>query len=369
MLQATAFVLVLATILWSLGLPTFRFAEAANVTSFSDTLSDSAPGALSDHTISFVATSGVASGESLTITFDAGFTDLGAIGTNDIDLATTSGEATLVDDGSETASQWGVATTSNTIVFTSGGANAVIGAGATVTIQVGLNATGGDAQITNPGTPGSYKINVNTTGVTPDTGETVIAIIPSVTVSASVDTSFDFTVRGRAPGVDINGYTTTGSSTAIAIPFGELQANTASTAGQQLEVSTNATNGYVVTVQVDQQLLSATGADIDAFSNGTFVTDPTAWGVLSPSIGDDDTYGHWGLTSEDATTTRTNEFGPQEFVAASTSPVVVMSHTGPANGTGDTGLTEVGYRIEISSLQEAANDYTATLTYVATPIF
>jgi hypothetical protein len=32
-------------------------------------------------------------------------------------------------------------------------------------------------------------------------------------------------------------------------------------------------------------------------------------------------------------------------------------------------VTEVGYKIEITPLQEAADDYTTTLTYIATPTF
>ena len=46
-----------------------------------------------------------------------------------------------------------------------------------------------------------------------------------------------------------------------------------------------------------------------------------------------------------------------------------MGHTGPANAAGvGIGTTTVGYKIELSSLQEAG-DYTTTLTYVATPTF
>ena len=63
LLKSIAMVAGLAIILWSLGLPTLRFADAANITSVSDTLSDSAPSASADHTIEFVTPSGVANGE------------------------------------------------------------------------------------------------------------------------------------------------------------------------------------------------------------------------------------------------------------------------------------------------------------------
>ena len=51
-------------------------------------------------------------------------------------------------------------------------------------------------------------------------------------------------------------------------------------------------------------------------------------------------------------------------------PVVLAVHTGPTDGTTTgQGTTRVGYTAEVSSLQEAADDYQATLTYVATPTF
>ncbi len=53
-LQAVAMTVVIAVFLWSTGLPTiFRFAEASSITSASDTLSNSAPGLVSNHTIAF----------------------------------------------------------------------------------------------------------------------------------------------------------------------------------------------------------------------------------------------------------------------------------------------------------------------------
>ena len=106
--------------------------------------------------------------------------------------------------------------------------------------------------------------------------------------------------------------------------------------------------------------------------NGSYTNTPVAWSAPTSVLGNENTYGHWGVTSDDATTTRSapNEFNNAEFASASTSPVVVMSHTGPANGTGvGVGTTTVGYRVQIGGLQEAGDDYTATLTYVATPTF
>ena len=66
-LQATAAIVSLAILLWSLGLPSFHFVEAANVTTYSDTLSTSEPSVVSDHTIVFTTPTGVAAGETIII--------------------------------------------------------------------------------------------------------------------------------------------------------------------------------------------------------------------------------------------------------------------------------------------------------------
>jgi hypothetical protein len=376
-LQAIAATVALATILWSLGLPSFRFADAANVTSFSDTLTSTAPGVVSNHTIEFVTPSGIGDDAVITVTFPAGF-DLSAIGPEDVALY--DGQALAY----ELPATWLVSTTSNTVVITSQG-TFPIATGATTTIYIGLNADGDgqtpDGQIVNPGSVGSYEIDVyidnSANAFDDDLGTTEVAIISEVTVSASVDTQFTFTVSGVAAGQTVNGTTTTGSSSAIAIPFGELLAGVASTAAQDLTVNTNSSNGFVVTVMADGQLVTANGADIDGFRNVNYETTSQQWEGPTPVLGDEWTYGHWGLTSDDQTlgsdfATDLYDVGNdgQNYVSASTTPVEVFRHDGPADGSGQgQGTTRVGYTVQVSALQEAATDYEATLTYVATPVF
>jgi hypothetical protein len=374
-LQATAATVGLAILLWSVGLPSIRFAEAANVTSFSDTLSTSQPSVVSDHTIVFTTPTGVANGATITVDFSDGPFVVGSVDHTDIDVATTS-DFTLAANcaGSEQASA-AFSGTTLTITFCAGDGG-LIPANGTTTIQIGLNATSqvaGNAQLTNP-TAGSYQIPL-TAGAS-DSGETRVVILNTVNVTASVDTLFTFTVGAVAAGQTVNGTTTTGSTTATLIAFGELEANTASTAAQDLTVITNARNGFVVTVEADGQLESANLADIDGFRNGNYDSSAVPWEAPSANVADEDTWGHWGITSNDATVTSglTDEFdvggNGQDYVSASTTPVEVFRHTGPVNGTGQgQGTTRVGYTVQISSLQEAADDYQATLTYVATPVF
>jgi hypothetical protein len=374
LLQAAALTLGLAITLWSLGLPSFRFAEAANVTSFSDTLSDSAPSVGSDHTISFVTPTGVANGDEIIIDFSNGPFVVGSVDFTDIDVLDDSTNLNLAADCS--GSDEAAASFSGTILTIElcplDGAS--IPANGTTTILIGENATfgvAGNAQLTNP-TVGSYEINL-TAGAS-DSGSTRVAIIAPVVVTAAVDTSFTFTVAGVGGGGFVNQEEITGTSTATTIPFGTLVANSATTAAQELSVTTNASYGYAVTVQVDQQLTSSTGADIDGFQDGAYTSTPIPWDAPAESISNEDTWGHWGLTSDDATFGLDDPFDVgvtgQLFVSASTTPVEVMRHDGPSDGTTQNiGRAQVGYKVQISALQEAGNDYTATLTYVATPVF
>ncbi len=375
LLQALATVVGLAILFWSLGLPAFRFAEAANVRLVSDTLSDSAPSVPSNHTISFVTPTGVANGQSIVINFSNGPFALGAVAFDDVDI-TDDGTDLSIGAGCGGAEEVGFSTTTNTITLQfCPGDGASLPANGTTTIQIGTNATfgaTGNAQLTNPAV-GSYEIDV--TAGAADSGSTRVAIISPVVVTAAVDTSFTFTVAGVATGT-VNQEAITGSTSATSIPFGVLTQGSATTSAQQLSVSTNASYGFAVTVQVSQQLLSSTGADIDGFIDGAYTNTPVAWVPPTGTISDENTWGHWGLTTEDASLTAglTDPFDAggtgQLFVSASTTPVEVFRHNGPSDGvTPNVGRTRVGYKVEISPLQEAGNDYTATLTYVATPVF
>jgi len=373
LLQAVAVVVTLATILWSVGIPTLRFAEAANVISFNDVISDSAPAALSDHTLTFVTPTGLAAGDTISLTFETGFLNIGSLVAQDLDLNVNGSEQTLID-GAASGASWQVTAAGSVVDITSG--TSTIGTNATVTIRIGENAFSGGAgtnQITNPAV-GSYKIDLAMENS--DTGQTRVAIVDAVTVSAIVQTVFNFTVLGVDADLTVNGDTTTATSTSTAIPFGILVADTAATAAQDLQVSTNAANGFVVTVQTDHQLLSSSGADIDGFKDGAYITAPDLWDSPIQTLGVEDTYGHWGITTDDdsVTPSLTDIFdvgnSGRLYVSASTTPVEVFRHNSPTNGSNQgEGIARVGYTVEVSALQEAGADYTATLTYVATPVF
>jgi len=369
-LQAVAMTVGLALFLWSTGLPTlFQFAEAASISNASDTLTNSNPSTVSNHTIAFTLPNGLQAGGTITLDF-TNFGTLPSTGFdfNDMDLYASGTERTL--GSSASGPTWGVATTSTSIIFTSG--TDTVGSSTEVVIEIGSNATAGatgDTQITNPASTNSYPIDITAAGQ--DTGQVRVAIVDEVTVTASVDTSLTFTVAGVGNATSVNATSTTGTTTATTIPFGTLTVGDVHTLAHDLTVGTNAQNGYSVTVSLSGPLQSTLGGVIDSFIDGADTAIPTSWTSPSATLSDVKTYGHWGITSEDATTSRSNEFGSNQWAGiATSSPTVIMGHTGPADElTQGIGVTRIGYQTEISALQEAGDDYSTTLRYIVTPTF
>src|SRR3990167_3958751 len=334
--RVVAMLVACAVILGSIGV--YTTAQAANLTFISDTLTDSSPSAQSGHDIS--------------ITFPSGFTTV---------ASTTVGDITVtVDGGADTATNFSAVGQ----VVSFDGIDAT--QGQVVRIVIAADA------ITNPASPQSYEIVVQLANAGADTGRPRVAIVQNVTVSAAVETTFNFVVAGTATSTSVNATTTTGATEATEIPFGILAAGTVYTLAQELTVQTNAANGFVVTVEQDGNLESSTGADIDGFIDGSYVNTPTAWSAPTNGLLLENQWGHWGLTSDDSDLNG-SEFtsgGGDKWVAASTTPRQIFSHDGPSNGTTqDVGSATIGYSVQISSLQEAGDDYTATLMYIATPTF
>lgn len=368
--RGIATLLAVALVLWVTGTHMFMQAEAANLTYIKDTLSNSAPGETSNHTIEFLSPTGVIAGGTIVITFPNGFNiSTSTVSFDDVDLAIAGVDQTLA--AAPSGATWGVGIAGQNLTITSG--TGTVAPNATVTIEIGTNATNqtvGNNQVTNHTATSSYEFTA-TAGAS-DAGQFRVAIVDDVVVTANVDTTLTFTITGVASGATVNTSPTTTSTTttSVTLPFGTLSPNVSKTLAQDLAVQTNARNGYVVTVEQDQQLQSSTGADIDGFVDGSWTNTPTAWVAPSNNIANENTWGHWGLTSEDTDTTRTAEFGANQWVAASTTPTVIMSHTGPADGlTAGIGATRIGYQIQITALQEAGDDYNTTLTYIATPTF
>ncbi len=363
---AVAAGLIVSLVSWSTMLRFISTAHAVSLTSVSDTLSDSRPGFAANHTIAFTDSTSTVSGQTITYTFDPTTSAFGNVGGVVIADVTSTGMTIAGYTCSNGGTNVSLATTTNSLVFTVCG-GATIPAG-TVTLKV-LNNT-----ITNPTSTGSYVINV---AAGANSAATRVAIVNGVNVTAAVATTFTFTVAGLATSTTLgNGATTTGASTSTTVPFGIISPNTHAELGQQLYVTTNAANGFAVTVHEDQDLTSQTGNTIHLFDNGNATSTPSPWAAPSNIINQPATYGHLGVTSDDASSSLVGapSFGTSTPLYAGsinpTSTLTVFAWNGPADGTTqNVGTAKVAYRIEIGTLQPAANDYTNNLIYVATPTF
>ncbi len=316
--------------------------NAASLTNAKDTLSDSDRSVAATHTIVFTHNTPLVLNEYFEVAMPLPFGDVtfGAI--------TCPASMTASAPNTETArctATGAVASGSKTIILTG---------------------------ITNPAAAGSQSINVSSHqagGTVIENVDVMVAIIDNVDVSASVSSALTFEIRPLATSTNVNGANTTRASATTTLAFGTLTVASTSIMGQELRVTTNAKNGYVVTVQQNQNLTSSGGSDIDSFVDGTS-TAPQAWAAPTGSLDAEWTYGHFGFTSDDGTLTAGDYFGTNLWKGFATStPVEVLMHTGPSDGsTQDKGMAKVAYRIEITALQETG-DYSNVLTYIATPTY
>lgn len=381
-----AVVLTLAVIFWATGLPLLlRSASASQVSFFSDTLSDSNLGALATHTIVYTNTSAIYPNDSIKVSLDpAGTSPSGTSAFTEAFSSATTTDITL-QGGATTYSVVSSCTVGNQVsaignynngsdenlTLTMCPGAALIATSSTVTLVVGAATK----LWTNPSVTGSLVIRLG--GTNANSGDTRVAVLQNVTVTASIDTTFTFTVTGLASGSTLTAQSTTTSTTtsATAIGFGTLLPGVPVLGAQELAVTTNAKNGFVVTVQEDQPLTASSGAYIPLFSNGATTTTPIVWTIPTNTLDQPWTYSHIGVISDDAdlstdTGQASDDFTGTKFAGNIITPRAIFAHNGPSDGsTQNKGKARVGYEIQIGSLQAAGNDYTNKLTYVATPTF
>ena len=192
------------------------------------------------------------------------------------------------------------------------------------------------------------------------------ATTADVTVSATVAESLEIWITGLATSTSINGTTTTmqPATDGTAIAFGTLTVGEVKIAGQKIEVTTNAANGFSVTVKQDHNLSTST-LDIDSFKDGVASTTPVAWTSPAATSGQENTYGHFGFISDDSDIDY--PFSSNTWVGfdGTNTFEVMATSTGPVEKTDAEGHNQVAYAIEISGLQEAGT-YGNTLTYTGT---
>jgi hypothetical protein len=176
------------------------------------------------------------------------------------------------------------------------------------------------------------------------------------TLSLTVDPTLSFTVNAVSAGQLCNGATSTQPSTATTIPFGTVTAAANSVVCQDLQISTNASNGYTVYARYTSKptnVLSQTIAD----TSGTNAA-PAAF----PAPGTE----AYGYTTSDAAlgTGSPARFSSNLWAAMTTTTTEVAFDSTGVNST----IYRVGHQAGIS-LVTRPGTYVTTIIYTCTPVF
>ena len=148
----------------------------------------------------------------------------------------------------------------------------------------------------------------------------------------------------------VNGATTTVATTdGASIPFGYVDSNTPAIAAHELSVTTNAQNGYQVTIRYNGSHPLSDGANIIDPFTGTNDT-PTTWSA--PTGTKNSNSGFFGYTTEDDTLStvpgaadRFTSDGGNKWAGLNSTPEEVMYST-LGSEEGDTVL--LGYQLEVN---------------------
>ena len=320
-----------------------QVAYAASLTALSNTLSSQKVSTLANHDLQFTTPTGVASGQTIIITFQSDFSIAAAMDFTDMDVLDDAANVTLA--AAPSGATWGAVRTSATVITLTNGTTAV-GAGSVIRVKIGTNATNqstGVRQITNTTTNGSKTVAM--TGTFTDVGTTTVSILNNdqVAVTATVDQSLTFTISDNT----VEFGTLTSADDFFADNAGgnptEVEAHT-------LVVGTNAGSGYSMTIN---------GTTL---TNGSFTIATTSANTAS-TIGSE----QFGLrmTASGGVGAVSVPYAAAGYAFDSLNfPDQVASATGASADT----TYSVRYIANIAANTEAGA-YTSTLTYVATANF
>ena len=305
-------------------------AQAASLTSISDTMTTQKPSTASNHSIKFTTVGAITSnGQTITVTFPSytgspTFSNItlshGATGTETVETIVTAA----------TATNWGASYSGNTLTLTHPTADGTgdITAGQKVIIEVnGLS-------LTNPAA-GTYVSTITTPS---DLGKfaTVITNNSEVAISTSVDPSITFSVSSNLATIPT---LTTGSVGNAAVTF---------------TVTTNAANGYIVTIKdVNNGLLGSGGNTIA--SAATTLSAGTVEGFGANAQ----------VSAGSPIIAAAYNYATNQVGAVSTSAAQIASGAA-TTGAGDT--VNVNFKASITGSTKAGT-YTDTATLVATATF
>lgn len=309
-------------------------------------------------------------GVSHTFTFTTATTD--TIATVQMQYCTTASGACSTPSGISTtdATQGSISGlgTSSSDFSTNGTINLTVTS--PVSISSGTTITLPYTGITNPITANSsFFVRLTTKNGSAQTiDSTVVAFAvltsSSLLVTANVGATFSFEIAPITTG-SVNGASVTVSdTTASTVPFGVLNSGSSAVAAHDITVTTNASNGYVVTIKSSDPPLTDSSNNIDTFT-GTNAS-PTTWSAPAGSSANVNT-GFTGYTTEDTSlcTGTGSRFSSNKWAGPETTPYEVMCNTN-AVLTGET--IRVGWKAEVNGIQPAGQ-YSGTFILVATPTY
>lgn len=250
----------------------------------------------------------------------------------------------------------------------------------------GSNASFSTNSITNPTSTGTYYAWINTytdvdcsTGPTDD-GVTVFAIVSGVAVTATVTESLSVTISSVASGsctADTGTVTVKSTSAGNAVPLGILTVDEFNAACHEIEVTTNAADGYSLTSQETTSMKKTPDIIDDTTCQSGTPCDQTTASAWT----DADGYPGLGHSCEQVTGTPCNTAYDwtankkyRQFACVGSSgdcnpgsggetAIEMMADSGAGTTKG-----KVHYKMGITGT-EVAGDYSNTVIYITTPTY
>ncbi len=316
-LFAAATILVLATVF----VPYVH--ASGTLTSISDTLSRLKISTTANHTITFTTPTGIANGNTVTLTFPSSSFTMGASLTG----------VTIADNGGADNAVTSASYATNVLTITAS-ASSVVTAGHTATIKIP------SAQITNPGIAATYIITIG--GTFGDTGSFAAVILSDdqIPVTASVDPTITMTVDNTTLALG------TLSSSAIA-----------TTSENNIVVGTNGAHGYTIAVKD-----AGNGASPGLYSSGASKLVASATATLAA-----------GTEGYGANCNKTSGSGSCSFADGSTNNVTGLTLAGGTFASyASTPSGNDTFRIRVKAAiasNTPAGSYADTLTVIGTANF
>jgi hypothetical protein len=333
----------------------------AGYSSEKDTISDSRAGVAAAHT--FVFTPSVTTAfTSITFTFCTTASGTCTAPTGMI-LTAVPTLAAVGTSGISGASAWSAAGSSATCTGSGNtNCNIVVTVTGGTTQSLSAVTVGVSGGITNPSTVNTtYYVRISSN--TADTGTVAFGILDttSITVSATVDPTFSFSIAGVSSGQTVNSATTTETTTSTTVPFSASASigTTAHIAAHDLTVSTNGSGGYTISVASTTTNPLTSGSNFFNTFTGTNGS-PTTWSA--PAGAANSSSGYFGYTS--GGTNASSQFASNKWAGPTTTAAVIASKSSAASAD----VTRVGWQIQANAFQPPGA-YTGVELLVATPTY